>query len=84
MQRRCSFGRKRLAGAKNRGMHRSCYWLTIAQVAVPLNVSTAEIRKRISNGELGAVDIDSFDVHLVTRDSVEAVKQQRARAVRDW
>jgi hypothetical protein len=57
---------------------RGPYWLTIAQAALELKISTADVRRLIRNGQLPGLGIDAVDVHRVSREPVEYLKQQLA------
>lgn len=74
----CSFGRKYSVRAKNRGMNRGSYWLTIPQAALELKISTVDVRRLIRSGKLPTVGIGAVDICRVPRDSVEYVKEEIA------
>lgn len=74
----CSFGRKYSVRAKNRGMNRGSYWLTIAQAALELKMSTADVRRLIRSGKLPALEVDSVGLRRVSREVVEYVKEEMA------
>jgi len=57
---------------------RGPYWLTVAQAALELKLSTAAVRRLIRSGKLPTVGIDSVDVCRVSRDAVEYVKEEIA------
>lgn len=57
---------------------RGPYWLTIAQAALELGISTADVRRLIRSGKLPTVGIDAVDVCRVSRDSVGYVKEEIA------
>jgi hypothetical protein len=59
-------------------MTRGAYWLTIPQAALELKIGTAEVRRLIQRGQLPSVREESVGLDVVSRESVEHVKEQLA------
>ena len=59
-------------------MARGAYWLTIPQAALELKIGTAEVRRLIRRGQLPSVREESVGVEVVSRESVEHMKEQLA------
>lgn len=57
---------------------RGSYRLTIAQAAVELKISTADVRRLIRSGKLPALEVEAVGVRRVSRDAVEHLKEEIA------
>jgi hypothetical protein len=54
------------------------YWLTIPQTALELKIGTRDVRRLIRRGHLPSVRVESVGVEVVSRESVEDLKEQLA------